>query len=86
MCVCVSIALSQLVNNPGHGSMEETPLSLACARGFLDIVKLLVERADLSYRCSVRKDVQQTITTQMYFVLFFLVSGHFLSTGFCSLD
>ena len=34
--------------------MEETPLAHACAKGFLDIVELLVlYGADLNYLCSV---------------------------------
>ncbi len=48
------------MSNPGYGSVEETPLSHACARGFLDIVMLLVEKADVNRLCSVREAVEAT--------------------------
>ena len=36
------------------GTVEETPLSHACARGFLDIAELLIQnQADVNYLCSV---------------------------------
>ena len=36
------------------GHVEETPLSHACARGFLDIVKLLIIfQADVNFKCAV---------------------------------
>ena len=36
------------------GFVEETPLAHACARGFLNIVKLLINsEVDVNFKCSV---------------------------------
>ena len=45
----------QIITNPLlAGFVEETPLAHACARGFLDIVKLLLShKADVNFKCSV---------------------------------
>ena len=43
------------VGTMGDGTVEETPLAHACARGFLKIVELLIQKgADMNYLCSVR--------------------------------
>ena len=45
----------QFQTNPMiQGAVEETPLAHACARGFIDMVQLLIKAgADLNFRCSV---------------------------------
>ena len=41
-------------NSMMGGTVEETPLAQACARGFLEIVKLLIlNGADVNYLCLV---------------------------------
>jgi len=40
------------------GSVEETPLASACARGYRDIAELLIySGANINYLCSVRSDL-----------------------------
>ena len=55
------------------GHVEETPLSHACARGFLDIVKLLIIfQADVNFKCAVGL----TILFICFFVFFFKGPTH----------
>lgn len=50
-----SATCMQIVTNPLiSGFVEETPLAHACARGYLDMVKLLIShKANVNYKCSV---------------------------------
>ena len=53
MCDLIS---SQYMTNPVMGgSVQETPLAHACARGFQDIAELLIQnKANVNFLCSVR--------------------------------
>ena len=43
-----------ITREPFRGEVEETPLACACALGFLEIVKMLIDAgANANYKCSV---------------------------------
>ena len=50
----VVVFTQMIAREPISGQVEETPLACACALGFLEVVKMLVDAgADTNYKCSV---------------------------------
>lgn len=52
--MCIFSIYQAVTNELIMGHVEETPLAHACARGFLQIVQLLIAaNADINFKCAV---------------------------------
>ena len=58
------------------GSVEETPLAAACARGFKRIAEFLIQcGADINYKCSVSIATEIHVTSRFHLCSLFSI-GH----------
>ncbi len=70
-------------NQLGHaGEVEETPLAHACARGFLEIVKVLIEKgANVNFLCSV---CHYIVLMHTMLIMVCLFPGYCTTTWLCN--